>query len=103
MGEDRESRRWLVDYMVFYQACPVGQQKVPAGVGDWYKETSEERERLTEGLWDAQDMWAHEEGRLQQVFYCRDRDEIWGHKGWGSEDLQLAYLFLYSAQLVCFQ
>lgn len=30
------------------------------------------------GLWDPQETWAEWEGRLQQVIYCRDRDEAGG-------------------------
>lgn len=70
---------------------------MPAGVGGWYKETSEERERLTEGLWDPQICGHMKKEDYSRSFIVEIEIRLEDIRGRVSEDLQLAYLFLYSA------
>lgn len=103
---DRERRDLQADYLVFLARVACVLTGVPAVIKDWEKAQGWEG-RLTERpvfrIRSIEDMGKKV---LELVLCFSVSDKTWGldlGEGGSGEGLQLAYLFSYSAHLVCLQ
>lgn len=103
---DRERRDLQADYLVFLARVACGLTVVPSEIEDWEKAQGWEG-RLTERpVFQIRSIGDMGKKELELVFCFSVSDKTWGldlGEGEIVEGLQLAYLFSYSAHLVCLQ